>query len=501
MAENFSKPDNWIKALYTNDPLMTALLFLLTLLSRIPFRTSMLYAWDSILYARALDHFDVTMYHPQPPGHIFYVALIWTVNRLVNDPNAAMVWVSVFSSAAAVAAMFWLGRTMFSRRVGLWAALLLATSLSFWTHSEVALPYTLLGLLSVVVAGIVYKTWQGKKEYVIPAALVLGLASGFRQDLLPFLLPLFVVGLTGMPKIRISKAVLVLVAAVLSWYVPSALLSGGFDSFGEASSFQSSFLINHSSVFGNDGLGALTANLNSLARFFFWAASSALPLIVVFALILPFRWNRFSDKRLLFLAVWAFPSIAFYIFIHVGELGYIFSFLPAFLLAAAWGTDEVASHIGTGRGDRRVGLLFCCLPALLIVLNLVMFLFFSPKLSAISLAARDTALSSTIDTIKENFDPASTLIIAVHDDQHVSYYLPEYQRLGLDAMAKANTRAQLSSEIEQVVIFDRYFTPAADDQAASLMLGGGQKLNYIPRNSGQYYVYIDWNSMAVSLAK
>ncbi len=175
-----------------------------------------------------MDRFDVTVYYPQPPGHIFYVALIWTVNLLVNDPNAAIVWVSVSSSAAAVAALFWLGRTVFSRRVGLWAALLLATSLSYWTHSEVALPYALLGLLSVVVAGIVYQTWQGKKEYVIPAAIVLGLASGFRQDLLPFLLPLFGAGLIGLPLTRVFKAALVLVAAVLSWYVPSALLSGGF---------------------------------------------------------------------------------------------------------------------------------------------------------------------------------------------------------------------------------------------------------------------------------
>ena len=461
----------------------------------------MLYAWDSILYARALDRFDVTVYRPQPPGHIFYVALIWTINRLLNDPNAAMVWVSVFSSASAVAALFWLGRTMFSRRVGLWAALLLATSLSYWTHSEVALPYALLGLLSVVVAGIVYQTWQGKKEYAIPAAIVLGLASGFRQDLLPFLLPLFAVGLIGLPISRVLKAALVLIAAVLSWYVPSALLSGGFAAYREASSSQSSFLITHSSVFGNDGLGALATNLNSLARFFFWAASGALPLIVAFFLILPFRWDRFSDKRLLFLAVWAFPSITFYIFIHIGELGYIFSFLPAFLLAAAWGADEIASHVCTGSDTRKMGLFLCCMPALLIFLNLLMFLFYSPKLSASSLSTRDKVLTSTIDAIKENFDPASTLIVAVHDEQHVSYYLPEYPHLGLDAMTKEDIHTQLSPEIERVVMFERYFTPALENQAESLLLSEGQRLNYIPRKSGQNFVCTDWNSMTISLTK
>jgi hypothetical protein len=483
----------------TNDPLIAALLFLLTLLSRIPFRTTMLYAWDSILYAQALDHFDVTQYKPQPPGHIFYVGLVWIVNQLVNDPNAAMVWVSVFASAAAVSALFLLGRTMFSRRAGLWAALFLATSLSYWTHSEVALPYTLLGLLSIVVAGIVYKTWQGNKEYVIPAALVLGLVSGFRPDLLVFIFPLFLVGLKGVPVTRIFKAMLALTAAVLCWYIPSALLSGGFTAYRQATSCQSSYLIQHSSVLGNDGIGALAVNLNTLLRFSFWAASGALPLTVAFFFILPFKWNRFSDRRLLFLAVWAVPSIAFYIFVHIGELGYVFSFLPAFLLATAWGMDEVANQIAAGRGGRRMSLVFCCLPALLIVLNISMFLFLSPKLSASSLAHRDEALSLTIEAIKENFDPASTLIISVHDDRHVTYYLPEYQRLGLDAMTKEDINAVLSPEIKRVVIFDRYFTPGSDNQAASILLSDGRKLNYIPREPGQNSVFVDWNSMSVRL--
>src|SRR5680860_1229789 len=44
--------------------------------------------------------------------------------------------------------LYFLGRIMFDRNVALVAALLLATSLSFWLQSEVAYPYTLLGCLS-----------------------------------------------------------------------------------------------------------------------------------------------------------------------------------------------------------------------------------------------------------------------------------------------------------------------------------------------------------------
>ncbi|MDO8737048.1 MAG: glycosyltransferase family 39 protein, partial [Thermoleophilia bacterium] len=147
----------------------------------------MLYAWDSVLYTRAIEQFDVRLHQPQPPGHIFYVGLVWLVNSLVGDANAAMVWVSVFAAAAAVAALYCLGRVMFGRDIALVAALLLATSLSFWLQSEVAYPYTLLGCLSIAVAAMIYPAWAGSKAWVLPAALALGIASGFRQDLLPFL--------------------------------------------------------------------------------------------------------------------------------------------------------------------------------------------------------------------------------------------------------------------------------------------------------------------------
>ena len=122
-------------------------------------------------------------------------------------------------------------------------------------------------------------------------------------------------------------------------------------------------------------------------------------------------------------------------------------------------------------------------------------------MSASSLDCRDEVLGSTIETIKDNFDPASTLILAVHDDQHVSYYLPEYRHLKLDAMRKENVSAQLSPDIKQVVIFDKYLSPAPGAPVESLPLAGKKRLNYIPRKPGQRSVFIDYNSMTVTLEK
>ncbi|MFA6002221.1 MAG: glycosyltransferase family 39 protein, partial [Thermoleophilia bacterium] len=256
-------------------------LFVATFLSRIPFRTTLFYAWDSVLYARAIDHFDVSLHQPHAPGHIFYVFLSRTVNLITGDPNSAMVWVSVFFAAAAVAALYWLGTMMFSRHIGLVAALLLATSLSFWAYSEVAYPYTLLAFLVTVFSGLIYAAREGNStRLILLAALFLGIGSGFRQDILPFMLPLMAYGLSGMPWRRWVASAMLLGVGVASWYLPSALFSGGFTVYRESSSDQSNYIVEKISVFGR-GLDAIAANLHDLGYFSLMALAAATPLLLI----------------------------------------------------------------------------------------------------------------------------------------------------------------------------------------------------------------------------
>ncbi len=458
----------------------------------------MLYAWDSVLYTRAIEHFDVTRGQPQPPGHIFYVGTVWLVHQFISDPNAALVWVSVFFAAAASAALYWLGRSVFGREVGLIAALLLATSLSFWAYSEVAYPYTLLAFLSIVTAGVIYRTWDGNQAYVLPAGLLLGIASGFRQDLLPFLFPLLLVGLYRKPAWRIAGALALLAAGVLAWYVPSALLSGGFTAYQQASSAQSDYLLRFSSVLGG-GLGALGANLRALWTFLAWALAAALPLMAWFiAGLTRKRWRPvLHDRRFWFLAVWIVPSVLFYAFVHVGEFGYVFSFLPAALLASAWGLTWLADA-ATSRADARKRFLMLT-AGLLTVCNLLLFLVFTPQFSANKLAARDEILRSRVDTIRAGFNPADTLIVAVFDDQQVRYYLPQYQSLSFDPTEENAVSIGLGPAIRHVVIFEGYLKPAGGGQEKDLPLAWDQVLRFMDRQPGQNSVMVDWKTRSVSL--
>ena len=71
-----------------DDSWASVSLFVGTLLSRIPFRSQVLYHWDSVNFAFAMRRFDIGAEQPQPPGYIAYVWLCRLVDLLFGDLGA-----------------------------------------------------------------------------------------------------------------------------------------------------------------------------------------------------------------------------------------------------------------------------------------------------------------------------------------------------------------------------------------------------------------------------
>src|SRR5437868_8685937 len=92
-----------------------AALFVLTLALRLPFQTTVLYHWDSVLYARALAGFDVSESQPHPPGYLFYVAAARVAQLVLGDPNASLVAVSMLAAALTVVGVYLVGRYLYGR--------------------------------------------------------------------------------------------------------------------------------------------------------------------------------------------------------------------------------------------------------------------------------------------------------------------------------------------------------------------------------------------------
>ena len=170
-------------------------LLAISLLSRVPFRSQILYHWDSVNFAYAMREFSVAKEQPQPPGYIVYVWLCRLVDLLFGDPQTTMVWISIVASTLAVVALFYLGRSMFDCQTGLLAALFLATSPLFWFYGEIALPHSLDMLLVIVGIWWLYETMRGQPRYLYPAVVVMAIAGGVRQQTLVFLAPLILYAL------------------------------------------------------------------------------------------------------------------------------------------------------------------------------------------------------------------------------------------------------------------------------------------------------------------
>ena len=129
--------------------LWAAALAALTLVTRVPLRSTQLFAWDSANFALALQHYNVAWHQPQPPGYILYVAAARLVHFVVADANAAYVWLSVVASVGAVWCAVLVGSRLFGTPTGVLGGLILTTKLALLGTGRGGLPLRLPGPLLV----------------------------------------------------------------------------------------------------------------------------------------------------------------------------------------------------------------------------------------------------------------------------------------------------------------------------------------------------------------
>ncbi|MCX7856181.1 MAG: DUF2723 domain-containing protein [Anaerolineae bacterium] len=339
---------------HRTDFLIAFGLFLLGVLTRVPFRSRFLYHWDSVNFALGLEHFDIYQHQPHPPGYFLYVMTGRLVRLLVGDANASLVWISVFATGLAVVMMFWLGRSLWNREAGIIAALLLLTSPLFWFHGEVALSYMVEAAFVIGVALLCYRHLEGTDDRLWLSALVLGIAGGFRPNTMAFLIPLWAVSAWRYRWRKVLVAVGVLGGVCLAWAVPMVILTGGVGRYREALGAAGQIVAGESSF---SGIRQLAVNGFRLGMFTVYALGAGLvPLAVgvIYGVITrrpQWRaWARRPEFRLLFW--WLAPSLLFYTLIHIRQPGHTFTFMPAvlLLLGACWRFSVGRSGGGNGPG-------------------------------------------------------------------------------------------------------------------------------------------------------
>jgi hypothetical protein len=444
--------------------------------SRVPFASQLLWAWDSVLYARALEngfHVDFVLsdQRPHPPGYILYVAVAALARAVLRDTNLALVLVSIVAAAFAAIGVFALARRFASPTAALLSACAFAASPLVWLYSEVAYPYTVLACVAVFGAGALWSMRSGDARRAIATSAAFGLLVGFRQDLLLLLAPLWIWAVWPFrPTVRLASAAAAAIGVTI-WLAPTVVLSGGIDDYITALVQQAdSVRLSYSTT--ENGMPALATNLATTAYALAWGlAVAALPLAV--ASVLWLRPRKRVSARAAFFVLWVAPALLFYVAVHIGEWGYVLSIVPAGFVALAIALDRFRAGF-----PQRAG---AALTVVATAASVLAFAFAPLPFSATTIAAHDRALASRVSYVRENFSPRETGVLAREDYLLVQHYLPEFRVMFHDpdpyVPVKRNVRAR---GITALVVFTSGLSPNADVQIRRIRCARDVEITYVP---------------------
>lgn len=414
-------------------------LFLITALLRLPFVSRILYHWDSVNFAMGLNKFDVAAGQPHVPGYILYVFLGKLVNFIFHDPQVTLVAISIISSGLAVAWLYLLGRDFYNDQVGLLAALFLLSSPLFWFYGEIALPHTLDAFVVILTIWLSYRLMLGQYQLLVPAAVWLAVAGGFRPQTEIFLAPLALLVAWRIGWRRSLIALGILVVVNLIWFIPLITLSGGLSRYLQVmGAFSQSF--DATTTIFSGGLWGLTRNVRKLSMYtlYGWAGAVVPALIGAYVILRKrssWRFESLKNLRLWVYILWMVPTLGFYTFIHMGQQGLVFVFLPALLLLGAAGLCS---------WNWRRSITMQGLASSLIAINALVFIV-APTyplgaqsiklLTWDTLRQHDAHLIAAFEAIPSNFSPQNTLIIA-SNWRFPQYYIPQFTLVQYDLGAR-----------------------------------------------------------------
>ncbi|HVN79947.1 MAG TPA: glycosyltransferase family 39 protein [Terriglobia bacterium] len=499
--------------------LLKAGLSILVIASRIPFRAHIPYGLDSIQFVLALQHYDVRIHQPHPPGYYLFVKLGSLFSLLFHDANLSFIAANVLFSVLAIIVFYRLGQSLLGARAGMCATLLLASCPVFWFHGEVALSNAVDCFFTCLVAWLCWQTLNEQPRALYYSALALGLSGGVRQNTLVFLLPLWVFSIarSGIKKQLI--ALFLLGATVASWYLPMSACSGGIRAYQTA-------LRDHWLNAGWHGYTFAWIPFNFLCVSSFILLGTGLGfLFVVFGMLFWMEhWRHHiheNPRKLLFLTLWLAPSLGFFVLVysHPVQTGHSLMYLPAFMLllpgAAQITCEEIwrlwalreekgagtGVHVGNPGGintryrtseshthHRMMGLAV----SVLIVSNCYVFLGMNTAVSRARIRDYETKVADMIASIRSQCPPSQTIL--VNSDfmflgfRDLMYHLPEYHTIQPRIYSLTGETRLFSGYHGQTQLSDhvdipsqvRYFLLNADEFVKNPGLIRGLNLENIP---------------------
>jgi len=462
---------------------MPIILFLITILSRLPFTSRYLYHMDSGHFSLALTNYDLVLHQPHPPGYVLYVMLGKLGHLFLPDPNSPFVLLGILFSAGTVVLIYYLAKEMFNEKAGTLAALLAAASPNFWFHGEVALSYTTEAFFSALTGLLCWRACRGRQGSGIASASVLALAGGFRQNTPAFLFPLWLYSVKNGSFRTFCLSLGIFLLIILSWFLPMVYMTGGTDAY--LAAFRELWLFNtgHNSVF-EKGFIHLKTNLQYLYTFLFYSLGAVLPFLPValYAVLRSGKLSGLRDSRASFLACWMLPPLLFHLLIFIsGNPGYILIILPPLVILASVSLCYIRSELlkMTGK-DLYYLLLFS-----LVTINSWMFVYGKFPVSYSDIRTHDTEIHALLTNLAQ-FDHRTTALFIKPDSfysyRHLMVYLPRFTVYQVDVRTSpgGEQRKQFGGTGGNTFLTATISPPSGIRYFAAVITDSRQSQSYIP---------------------
>ena len=314
-----------------SDTLFWTVVFALFLFTRWPAFSNYL-SIDNVNLAFALEKFDPRVHQPQPPGYPLFVLKARAVNFVVRDPETTFRLLSLGVSALCLPLAFFLARRMFGDWQARAAVLLLLVNPVFWFGSIESPLRPFLALFSLLTAYCGWRCWHGERQYLLLGAVALGIGSGFRPDLGPFLFPLWLLcaWMGTRSVVEVAKGTALMAIVVGAWLSGMAYAVGGF---GALYQLNAEYAVSQSAR-QSLALGATErAWIRQLSRLVVWNGTAMLAWIWSIPIFLKFR-DRVQPylAHMAFVLVWVLPGMLFQGIVHVEDPGHTLFSIPAWCI-------------------------------------------------------------------------------------------------------------------------------------------------------------------------
>ena len=385
--------------------------------TRFAFRSHYLYDIDSVNFALALDRFDPSAHQPHPPGYFLYICLGRLSRVLFHDANLALVVVSIVFSCGAGALIYMFANNWFGRKAALFAGLIFLLSPLAWFHGTVALTYIVEAFFSALTGYLCWLIRNGRTRLIVPAAIVVGIAAGFRPSSLMLLFPLLAFSLLRSSRRQAWLGILTLGLSLLAWLIPMTQIAGG-GSYLSALGSLWRVAPSKATVFNS-------SPLNSVAR----AGVIAFSYFLTFgcAAFLPFRRDLSADRpKTVFTMVWIGPGLLFFtfVFLRFVNSGYLLALSPPICVwlgfrASKWYAGLALPDIG------KISLLVAGA-----AVNMMILIYAPVYCSYGEVRRLERELESLLRVLPGIAAPGDTVIVGYDSHflgyRHAGYYLPRY---------------------------------------------------------------------------